>query len=77
MRAVTYDSYAPDDSKLHYGEVADPKVGPGQVLIQVKAAGINPGEAKIRAGLLHSRHRTARCRTERGCATCRRLRPGR
>jgi NADPH:quinone reductase-like Zn-dependent oxidoreductase len=29
--------------------------GEGQVLVQVKAAGINPGEAKIREGLLHSR----------------------
>jgi len=29
--------------------------GPGQVLIQVRAAGINPGEAKIREGLLHER----------------------
>ena len=26
--------------------------GPGQVLVQVKAAGINPGEAKIREGLM-------------------------
>jgi NADPH:quinone reductase-like Zn-dependent oxidoreductase len=32
-----------------------PEPGPGQVLVEVKAAGINPGEAKIREGLLHSR----------------------
>ena len=32
-----------------------PVPGPGQVLVQVKAAGINPGEAKIREGLLHAR----------------------
>jgi NADPH:quinone reductase-like Zn-dependent oxidoreductase len=50
MRAVTYDSFAPDDSKLHYGEVADPKVGPGQVLIQVKAAAVNPVDWKVMAG---------------------------
>jgi NADPH:quinone reductase-like Zn-dependent oxidoreductase len=35
--------------------VPTPEPGPGQVLVQVKAAGINPGEAKIRAGLLHER----------------------
>ena len=29
--------------------------GAGEVLVQVKAAGINPGEAKIRDGLLHAR----------------------
>ena len=36
-------------------DVPKPAPGPGQVLVQVKAAGINPGEAKIRAGLLHAR----------------------
>ena len=50
MRAVTYDSYAPDNAKLHYGEVPDPKVGPGQVLIQVKAASVNPVDWKVMAG---------------------------
>jgi NADPH:quinone reductase-like Zn-dependent oxidoreductase len=50
MRAVTYDSYAPDDSRLKYGEVADPKVGPGQVLIEVKAASVNPVDWKVMAG---------------------------
>jgi NADPH:quinone reductase-like Zn-dependent oxidoreductase len=50
MRAVTYDSYSPDDSRLTYGEVPDPKVGPGQVLIQVKAAGVNPVDWKVMAG---------------------------
>ena len=50
MRAVTYDAYAKDDTKLVYGEVPDPKVGPGQVLIQVKAAGVNPVDWKIMSG---------------------------
>ena len=52
MRAVTYDSYAPDNSRLTVGEVPDPKVGPGQVLIEVRAAGINPVDWKIMAGSL-------------------------
>jgi NADPH:quinone reductase-like Zn-dependent oxidoreductase len=50
MRAVTYDSYAPDNSRLTYGEVEDPKVGPGQVLIQVRAAAVNPVDWKVMAG---------------------------
>src|SRR5436309_15581667 len=32
-----------------------PTPGPGEVLIRVKAAGINPGESKIRQGLLRER----------------------
>ena len=32
-----------------------PVPGPGQVLIEVRAAAINPGEANIRKGLLHER----------------------
>ncbi len=50
MRAVTYDSYAPDNSRLSYGEVAEPKVGPGQVLIEVRAAAVNPVDWKVMAG---------------------------
>jgi NADPH:quinone reductase-like Zn-dependent oxidoreductase len=36
-------------------QVERPTTGPGQVLVKVKAAGINPGEASIREGFLHSR----------------------
>jgi NADPH:quinone reductase-like Zn-dependent oxidoreductase len=50
MRAVTYDAYSTDDSALKYGEVPDPKVGPGQVLIEVRAAGVNPVDWKLMAG---------------------------
>ncbi|MBH5338583.1 NADP-dependent oxidoreductase [Streptomyces pactum] len=50
MRAVSYDSYAPDNSRLTLGEIPDPKVGPGQVLIEVRAAGVNPVDWKVMAG---------------------------
>jgi NADPH:quinone reductase-like Zn-dependent oxidoreductase len=53
MKAVRFDEYGGVDV-LHLAEVPTPEPGLGQVLIQVKAAGINPGEAKIRDGLLHS-----------------------
>jgi NADPH:quinone reductase-like Zn-dependent oxidoreductase len=54
VRAVRFAEYG-DVDVLNVVDVPEPEPGPGQVLVAVKAAGINPGEAKIRAGLLHSR----------------------
>jgi len=53
VKAVQFDEYGGIDV-LKVVDVPRPEPGPGQVLIEVKAAGINPGEAKIRAGLLHA-----------------------
>jgi NADPH:quinone reductase-like Zn-dependent oxidoreductase len=53
MKAVRFDEYGPA-SVLAVRDVPIPEAGPGQVLIRVKAAGINPGEAKIRDGALHA-----------------------
>ncbi len=52
MKAVRFDEYGPV-TVLDVRDVPMPAPGPGQVLIRVKAAGINPGEAKIREGALH------------------------
>jgi len=54
MKAVRFDEYGPVDV-LDVRDVPVPEPGHGQVLIRVKAAGINPGEAKIREGALHER----------------------
>jgi NADPH:quinone reductase-like Zn-dependent oxidoreductase len=51
MKAVRFDHYGGVDV-LKIVDVPVPVPGPGQVLVKVKAAGINPGEAKIREGLL-------------------------
>jgi NADPH:quinone reductase-like Zn-dependent oxidoreductase len=50
-RAVRYDNYGGIDV-LNVVDVEDPVPGPGELLVRVKAAGINPGEAKIRDGML-------------------------
>ncbi|MGA8678967.1 MAG: NADP-dependent oxidoreductase [Acidimicrobiales bacterium] len=51
--AVRFDEYG-DIDVLKVVEVFRPVPGPGQVLVKVVAAGINPGEASIRKGLLHA-----------------------
>ncbi len=53
-RAVRFDQYG-DVDVLNVVEVERPVPGPAEVLVGVKAAGINPGEASIRQGLLHER----------------------
>lgn len=53
-KAVRFDEYGGVDV-LRVVDVDRPAPGPGQVLVRVKAAGINPGEAKIRNGALASR----------------------
>jgi NADPH:quinone reductase-like Zn-dependent oxidoreductase len=53
-QAVRFDEYG-DIDVLKVVEVEAPAPGPGQVLVRVRAAGINPGEAAIRRGLLHER----------------------
>ncbi len=53
MKAVQFDEYGGIEV-FKVVDVPRPVPGAGQVLVQVKAAGINPGEAKIRAGLLHA-----------------------
>jgi NADPH:quinone reductase-like Zn-dependent oxidoreductase len=54
MKAVRFGEYGGVDV-LQVVDVPRPVPGSGQALVQVKAAGINPGEAKIREGLLHAR----------------------
>ena len=53
-KAVRFDDYGGVDV-LRIEDVPRPVPGEGQVLVQVKAAGINPGEAKIREGMLRER----------------------
>jgi NADPH:quinone reductase-like Zn-dependent oxidoreductase len=54
MRAVRFDEYGGVDV-LEVRDVEDPVAGPGEALVAVKAAGINPGEISIREGHLHER----------------------
>jgi NADPH:quinone reductase-like Zn-dependent oxidoreductase len=53
-RAVRFDAYG-DIDVLQLRDVPRPVPCEGEVLVEVKAAGINPGEAMIRRGALHDR----------------------
>ncbi|MEU1205823.1 NADP-dependent oxidoreductase [Nocardia sp. NPDC005825] len=50
-KAVRYNEFGGIDV-LRIDEVDRPVPGPGQVLVEVRAAGINPGEAAIRTGVM-------------------------
>lgn len=54
MRAVRFDRYG-DRDVLYIADVEVPMPAPGEALVKVKAASINPGEASIRKGLTHDR----------------------
>lgn len=51
-RAVRFDRYGGRDV-LYVAEIDMPSPGPREVLVEVHAAGINPGEAGIRQGAMH------------------------
>ena len=51
MKAITYTEYG-DPSVLTLTDVDDPKVGPGEVLIRVRSASVNPVDWKVVAGYL-------------------------
>lgn len=53
-KAVQFDQYG-DIDVLQVREVPRPTPGVDEVLVEVRAAGINPGEAMIRKGALHDR----------------------
>jgi NADPH:quinone reductase-like Zn-dependent oxidoreductase len=53
MKAVRFDSYGGIEV-LQVADVPMPEPSRGEALVKVRAASINPGEAKIREGLMHA-----------------------
>ncbi len=50
MRAVWYEDFGAARDVPVLGDMADPLPGPGEVLVRVRASGINPSDVKLRAG---------------------------
>ncbi len=54
MHAIRFDNYGHRDV-LYVADIGIPEPAAGEVVVRVKAAGINPGEASIREGYLRDR----------------------
>ena len=70
-RAVRFDRYG-DRDVLYIADVEIPDPPAGEVVVEVRAAGINPGEAAIRSGALARRfpRRSRRVRAATSPASC-------
>jgi NADPH2:quinone reductase len=51
VKAVWYDRIGPAAEVLQFGELPDPEPGPGEVRVRLTASGVNPSDAKTRAGV--------------------------
>jgi NADPH:quinone reductase len=51
MRAALYRRPGPAAEVLHVEEIERPQPGPGEVLVRVRASGVNPTDWKSRAGM--------------------------
>lgn len=51
--AVQYEEFGPPEV-LRYVEIPLPEPGPGEVLVEIRAAGVNPLDGKLRSGLRSS-----------------------
>ena len=54
MKAIVLHEYGPPRN-LNYEDFADPKPGPGEVLVRVQAVGLNPVDWKMRSGAAKER----------------------
>lgn len=50
MRAAWYERKGPAREVLQVGELERPEPGPGELLVRVRASGVNPSDTKGRAG---------------------------
>ncbi|MEM1004977.1 MAG: NADPH:quinone reductase [Pseudomonadota bacterium] len=50
MKAITYRSFGPAQDVLELTEMPDPIAAEGEVVVRLRASGINPSDVKLRAG---------------------------
>lgn len=57
MKTIQIDQFGGPDV-LHLTDAPEPRPGPGQVRVRLRAIGVNPFDAKVRAGAMESVFRT-------------------
>ncbi|MEM6679649.1 MAG: NADPH:quinone reductase [Pseudomonadota bacterium] len=50
MRAIRYTRFGPAETVLEPVELPTPDPAPGEVLVELRASGVNPSDVKLRAG---------------------------
>ena len=50
MKAAWYEQYGPASEVFHVGDLPDPQAASGEVLVRVRASGVNPSDWKSRTG---------------------------
>lgn len=50
MKAVWYERFGAAAEVLQQGDMADPVAEPGEVVVRLRASGVNPSDVKLRAG---------------------------
>lgn len=50
MKAVWYEKFGEASDVLTYGDMPDPTPAAGEVVVRVRATGVNPSDAKLRSG---------------------------
>lgn len=50
MKAIAYTEFGPAREALRLVDLPDPTPEPGEVLVRVRASGVNPSDVKLRAG---------------------------
>ncbi len=50
MKAVWYEKFGPARDVLNFGDRPDPSPAKGEVLVGVRASGVNPSDVKMRSG---------------------------
>ncbi len=50
MRAAFYEKQGPANAVLQLGDLPEPAIGPGEVLVRIHVSGVNPTDTKRRSG---------------------------